>query len=206
MRQLDNEKGIALITALMFTMIILAIVMALLQFVLMGSKMSGAQKRYRSSLEASYGGVEMITKEFIPKLFVDYTSGRNSLLTAFGPSSTPQTNLVLGGNLNQKMNNPTADWPTTFSKTLNPKEAPDMQFVLRGTSAEANYNVYGKIVDTIPGNSDPSGVDYLGSGVGVAGIGSGIAPKHIPGLFTIEVQGELANSQEKAILSVLYAY
>lgn len=206
MRVLKNNDGIALITALMFTLIIFGIVMALLQFVLMGSKMSGAQKRYRNSLEASYGGVELITKEFIPKLFVDYTTGRNSLYTAFGPDSLQHTNLVLGANLNKKMNNPTSSWPVTFSRTLDPKQSPDMQFTLKG-AGNIDYNLYGKIIDTIPGNSDPSGIDYLGSGVGVAGIGAGIAPKHIPGLFTIEVQGELANSsKEKAILSVLYAY
>jgi hypothetical protein len=207
MRYLQNKDGIALITALMFTLVILVIIMAMLQFVIMGSKMSGSQKRYRNSLEASYGGVEIITKEFIPKLFVNYSSGQHSLLTAFGPHSLGENNLVINSNLKEKMIKPTADWSSTLSKTINPKDAPDIQFKLNGTGAGTNYNVYGKIVDTVPGNSDPSGMDYLGSGVGVAGTGAGIAPKHTPALFTIEVQGELATgTKEKAALSVLYAY
>ena len=49
-----------------FTLISLGIIMALLQMVLMGTKMSASQKVYRNSLEASYGGVEAFTKEIIP--------------------------------------------------------------------------------------------------------------------------------------------
>jgi Tfp pilus assembly protein PilX len=210
MRFVRNNEGIALITALMFTLIILVIIMGLLQYIMMGSKMSAAQKKYRNSLEASYGGVELITKEILPKLITDnYAGNSSSLLLALGGTTTGKIDLTLGPSLQAKLENPTASaaW-TGLSKTINAKESPDMQFKLRGTGTGKNFNVYGKIVDSVPGNSDISGVDYLGAGAGVAGSGAGIAPQHLPGLYTIEVQGEVDenNPKEKAKLSVLYAF
>src|SRR5512138_531570 len=84
MKKLQNQDGIALITALMFTLISLGMIMALLYYVLAGTRMSGAQKRYRNALEASYGGTEFITKAVIPRLFNNYSSGKVSLLGDFG--------------------------------------------------------------------------------------------------------------------------
>lgn len=203
MRYLRNENGIALLTALMFTLISLGIIMALLQFVLMGAKMSASQKTYRSSLEASYGGVELVAKEIIPQLFGRYSTGSSNLKTTFGPSN--KISLVLyDSTLKEKLSKDTKDWSTTISKTPDAKVSPDMTFKLSGVNG--NFVVYNKIIDTVTGNSDISGRD-LDPGIGVAGSGSGIAPKHSPHLITFEVQGEREiNPKEKAVLSVLYAY
>lgn len=207
MKTMRNEDGIALVTALMFTLISLAIVMALLQMVLLGTKMSGSQKNYKNSLEASYGGTEMITREFIPRLFGNYSAGIGPLMTAFGGTGLGKINLVVNDDsLKTKLTLPTNDWGT-LSKTLDPTDVPDLQFNLKSSDSGTNYKVYAKIVDTVPGNSDTTGVDYLDTGAGVAGIGAGISPKHNPALFSIEVQGERStNAKEKALLSVLYAY
>lgn len=202
MRYLRNENGIALLTALMFTLIALGIIMALLQMVLMGTKMSASQKVYRNSLEASYGGVDLVAKEIVPKLFGHYTTGRDSLMSTFGGSS--KISLVLGPSLRDKLEKDRSSWPSSANTIPNAKISPDMTFKLSGTNG--NFMVYNKIVDTVTGNSDISGRD-LDPGIGVAGSGSGIAPKHSPHLITIEVQGEReTNPKEKAMLSVLYAY
>lgn len=207
MKKIGNEDGIALVTALMFTLICLGIVAALMQMLLLETKVSGSQKNYRNSLEASYGGTELITREFIPKLFANYSTGIGPLMTAYGSGGLGDIGLVVNNTaLKTKLNLATADWGG-LSKTVNAKEIPDLQFTLRGLSAAGNFKIYAKVVDTIPGNSDPTGVDYLDSGVGVVGIASGISPKHNPALYSIEVQGERAtNPKEKALLSVLYAY
>jgi hypothetical protein len=208
MRKLQNEDGIALITALMFTLITLGMVMALMQMILTQTKMSASHKTYHNALEASYGGAELVTKEFIPRL-TNYSTGIGPLLTAFSGTAVGKINLMVNptpGALKTKLSTDTAGWGA-LNKTLNPKDAPDLQFQLKGDTAASNYKVYAKIVDTVSGNSDMSGVDLLDSGAGVAGAGSGIAPKHNPSLYTIEVQGEkAAGSKEKAKLSVLYAY
>lgn len=193
MQIVQNQKGIALVTALMFTLIMLGIIMAVLQVLLMETKTSSSHRKYRNSLEASYGGVELMTKELLPRVFSNQTSGISKIA-----SFTP------GPDLQYKLLNSNYG---TLSRTTNPKEAYDMKFQLEGTTPGMNYNVYGKIVDTIPGNSDTTGIDYLDAGVGVAGAGSGISPKHNPTLLSIEVLGELASSsRERALLSVLYAY
>lgn len=208
MTKLQNEDGIALLTALMFTLISLGMVMALLQMLLVETKLSGSQKNYRNSLEASYGGTDLITREIIPRL-ANYSTGVGPLLTAYSGTDVGQIDLKLNRTndaLKIKLVTPTSGWGS-LSKTLDPKDAPDISFQLRGQDAGTNYKVYAKIVDTVPGNSDMTGVDYLDAGSGVAGNGTGIAPKHNPSLYTIEVQGERAsNAKEKALLSVLYAY
>ena len=206
MKKLGNEDGIALVTALMFTLICLGMVMALMQMLLLQTKSSGSLKNYRSSLEASYGGAELITREFIPGLFANYSTGIGPLMTAFGGTGIGKIDLIVNSaSLETKLSKPTTEWGD-LSRTLDPKDVPDLQFSLKG-SGSTQFKVYAKIVDTVEGNSDTTGIDYLDSGAGVAGAGAGISPKHNPALFSIEVQGERANNaKEKAQLSVLYAY
>src|SRR5690242_21657099 len=100
MRYLRNEDGIALVTALMFTLVCLAMIMTLMYYVLTATKMSAAQKRYRNSLEAAYGGPDLVTKTLIPRLvpgllFSDYSTGKNSLNADF--AGTSKLDLQFGG-------------------------------------------------------------------------------------------------------------
>ncbi len=212
MRLLRNEDGIALVTALMFTLICLAMIMTLMYYVLQGTKMSAAQKRYRSSLEASYGGAELVTKAIIPQIAIldNYSSGRLSLLSDYGNN----IGLQLSGKdiLKSKLTQPTASWtgaPLASLKSVDPKVLPDFQFTLNGTNPGSSYRVYSKIVDTVPaiGLIDTSGVDYLDSGAGVAGTSNSTQTPRTPGMYALEIQGEAAqNPREKASLSVLYSY
>ena len=206
MRKIGNEDGIALVTALMLTLICLGMIMALMQMLLTTTRTSGSQKNYRNSLEASYGGTELITREFIPRLFTNYSTSIGPLIDAFGGTGIGKIDPVVNSaSLETKLAKPTTEWGA-LSRTLDPKDVPDLQFNLKG-SGSADFKLYAKIVDTVQGNSDTTGIDYLDSGAGVAGAGAGISPKHNPALFSIEVQGERAtNAKEKAQLSVLYAY
>lgn len=211
MNYVRNEKGIALVTALMFTLICLAMIMTLMYYVLTSTKMSAAQKRYRSSLEASYGGAELVTKSIIPKLFSNYSTGKLSLMADYGSSISLRiagAGMSTDDMLKTKLTSATADWGSA-SKTVNPKDTPDMIFTLNGVNGGSNFNVYSKIVDTVPGVGlvDSSGVDYLDAGIGVAGTSSSTQTPRTPSIYTVEVQGEAAvNPKEKAALSVLYAY
>jgi hypothetical protein len=218
MKILDNEDGIALVTALMFTLICLAMIMTLMYYVLQGTKMSAAQKRYRTSLEASYGGVEVVTKAIIPRLFANTSSvfltSKAAILTDLGGSSKlslefTQTNDII----RKKLNNATDNWGivgTSGSRhSVNPKIMPDFVFTMKGTTAGSDFKVYSKIVDTVPGVGliDTSGIDYLDPGMSVSGTSSSTQTPRTPNVYTIEVQGEAAvNPREKAGLSVLYAY
>ena len=206
MKYLRNEDGIALITALMFTLICLAMVMTLMYYVLTATKMSAAQKTYRNSLEASYGGTEFVTKIIIPRLFSNYSTGKDSLDLDFGAG---KLELQLGADLQAKLMNARGTLWGGASTTVNPKDAPDMIFTLKGQNANSDFRVYSKIVDTIAGVGlvDASGIDYLDAGIGVAGTSTSTQTPRTPNIYTVEVQGEAAvNPKEKAGLSVLYAY
>jgi len=214
MKYVDNEDGIALVTALMFTLITLAMIMTLMYYVLLGTKMSAAQKKYRNSLEASYGGTEFVTKAIIPKLaFGNFSAGKLALLADFGGPSKLDLQFGQEDIIKMKLSNPPTNWGivgTSGSRhSVDPKVMPDFIFTLKGQTAASDFKVYSKIVDTVPGVGliDTSGVDYLDPGIGVAGTSNSTQTPRTPNIYSIEVQGEAAsNPKEKAALSVLYAY
>lgn len=206
MKTLKNEKGIALVTALMLTLITLGIIMALMYYVGQGLKVSAAHKRYKTALDASHGGVELFTKELIPKIVGG--TALTELETSFNDISL---NFPDQPCLAEKLSKSTAQWdgavcgPST--KTVDPKVSPDSTFILKGLPSKPGFKVNTKIIDTAVGNSDGSSIDYLDNGASVAGSNSGVSPKHIPSVYRIEVEGEReTNPEEKASLSVLYAY
>jgi hypothetical protein len=206
MKILGSEKGVALVTSLLLTLLSLAITMALLSFIIAGTKISASQKRYSNSLSAAYGGVEVTTKDLIPKIFMGYTS---SVLTSSFSTiklSVQSSNACL----RQKLFLPTNKWTTAVcgnsATTQSAIIAPDFSFTLSGVQGTPDFNLSAKIVDTVPGNSDPSGME-LDPGMAVAGSAPGISPMHLPSMITLEVEGtQGAKPQEKADLSVLYAY
>jgi hypothetical protein len=205
MKTLTNEDGIVLVTSLLFTLLSLAIVMTLLYIVGQGMNLSASSKRYRSALSASHGGVEVVARELIPKLF----SG-TSTSTLESDFSGLALDFPASACLQDKLTKSTSAWGVACedgNKTSNPKLFPDMTFQLKGGGLQPGYNVYAKVVDTMPGNTDTSGIDYLDSGAGVTGGSSGVTPQHIPAKYRLEVQAEsIQNTREKAELSVLYAY
>lgn len=207
MKYLRNENGIALLTALMFTLLCLGMIMTLLYYVTAGTKLSGAHKRYKNTLEASYGGTEFITKTIIPRLFNNYSGGKVSLLDDFGASDKLGLSFNSSG-LETKLSTSTSGWGS-LSKTVDPKDTPDITFLLNGQSEGKKFKVYTKVVDTVAGIGllDTSGIDYLDGGLGVAGTSTSTQTPRTPNIYSIEVQGEAAvNPTEKAGVSVLYAY
>lgn len=220
MTRLNNNQGIALVTALMFTLISLGIVMMLLYIVTQGAKVSAANKTYKSSLEASYGAVEVVTKDLFPNIFSRYTT-----VTSMAALTSRYSNVAMSfpavNCFAEKTRKSTAQWDTTLctggSKSYLTADAPDVSFVLKAPNDAAGYRVYTKITDTKCGgnsalsepctNSDITGIDYLDSGGGVTGGGGKVTPQHKPAYYRIEVQGErAANPREKSKLSVYYAY
>lgn len=204
-----NEKGIALVTSLMLTLISLTIIMSLLYMITSSIQRTGATKRYKTVLEASYGGAEVVVRDIFPYIMrgIDNaTLSANlqndySALSAIIPATTTQLCLQA------KLTTPTASWPiscTADNKNLDAKAAPDIQLTLMGTN-NTPFNIYSKIVDTVRGNSDTSGLQLEGAGVAEAS--SVITPQHFPYVYRLEIQGERStNATEKSIISVLYAY
>ncbi len=223
MRILYENKGVALVTSLMFTLISLALVLLLLYIVTQNISLSASHRRYKTALEASYGGVEVFTKEIIPQIFKDYSSAGAFSITRSGmTSSMGDISLRVASSdscMMQKLFSPSSKWTNCTddqksSALASIASSPDMTFKLQGISRASEYTVFTKIVDTLPGNTDTStikGNETLLSGSGAAYnpdvTNGGINVKHIPARYRIEVQGEKTlRPLEKASISVLYAY
>ncbi|SNB46194.1 pilus assembly protein PilX [Geobacter sp. DSM 9736] len=213
MRTLRNEDGIAMVTALMLTMLALAITMSLLYLVTVKTRMSGAEKRYKSSFEASYAAAtNLYPKDILPTLvmnFGTYTSATAAVTRISSTFSNIDLNVTAPNLcLKQKVTTDSAGWTACNAASraggIDPKLAPDMTFRLRGDTT--GFNLYAKIVNNVPGMSDSSGLD-LEAGGGVASVNNNPSVMQQPTLYTFEVQGEREGaSAEKAIFEVLYAY
>lgn len=216
-RLLKNSDGIALVTSLMLTLISLTIVMYLLMMVTSGIKQSGASKRYRSALEASYGATDIVIKEILPSIFT--TTISNSLTN---PSTNYPTALnFLAANTDScimdKLTKPPSQWGTGCSNSSDPKTNSDFTVTLNSSTPSDTYTVYTKIVDTVCSDtrpypvgkctgSDLSGYELLDDGSGTGG-GSRFEVKAMPAMYRIEIAAEKTSSpKEKSKLSVLYAY
>lgn len=216
MKLLANQKGIALITALMLTLISLTIVMYLMYMITAGVKMSGANKRYKTAIEASYGATDIVLKELFKTMF-DNIGTPATGLSSYGLSSVLNLTTTTDSCLQQKLTSPRSMWSASCSSSNDAKQLPDITLRLNSTSGDP-FAVYTKIVDTVCSDkrpypvgkctgSDLSGVDYLDGGSGVAGSSSVVATQSMPAIYRIEVQAErYTNPQEKAKLSILYSY
>lgn len=219
MKNLRNERGVALMMALVLTLIGLAVVLAVLYFITQGMQLSASSRRYKSALEASYGGMEVFTKEIMPLLIggsslaqiTAYATdqGLVNVLAGTAPEFNPNFT-TYSSCMKTKLALPTSNWGAMCaanSASPEAKDGFDMRFTLKGPPLQSNFNVYAKIIDSLPGNSDLSGLTALDAGAGVAYGAAGVSPMHIPATYRIEVQGErVTNPQERAKLSVLYAY
>jgi len=223
MRFIRNNKGFALITSLMFTMLGLVLTMTLLYLVTSGIKASGSMKMYRSTTEAAYGGVDIIIKDIIANNLMNATTmdatSFSAAMTSYFPGATVNSTC-----LQAKLTTPRSQWPAACSDvSLTANEAShDVKFILNG-SPGVTYNVYAKIVDTMEyvtedfangqkiitkstGNTDLSQVQLESGGV-VDGGGGGNKNPSQPYMYRIEVQAESpAKSTEKSKISVQYVY
>ncbi len=204
--------------AMILSFISLAIIAAVIYLVTQGTTISGVQKRYQTAQESAKGGVELVTKEIIERTVGSAVSGtldgeKTSIQTGYSlvslafPATTStaclQQKLLLSTQI-RGVNNWTSCTPGNM--TLDPKDSPDVTFQLSGLTPEQSFNVFAKIADTVGGNTDTSGLGLEGLGVVESGSGM-VTPKHNPYMYRVEVQSErAANADERANISVLYAY
>ncbi|KAB0664838.1 hypothetical protein F6V25_12315 [Oryzomonas japonica] len=206
LNRIKNKNGFALITSLMLTLISLTIVMALLYMMTQSVQVSGMNKHYKTALEATYGGAEIYAKDILPFIMRNYSSATMTadLQTAFSNGVTVTKVLSAQSCLQSKLTKSTANWPAGCSNTPNPKQSPDMSFAMSAVSGSP-FVVYSKIVDTVKGNSDTSGLQLEGSGV--AESSTVLTPQSFPYIYRMELQGERQNNPTaQANIEVLYAY
>jgi hypothetical protein len=197
-----NERGIAMVMALVLSLLALTIISALVFFVTQGTSISGFQKRYQTAQEAAKGGIEIFTKEIITETFKGNLTSLISTYASTISLGSPSSCLLT------KLTNPTTSWPSSCSNTLIDLKPPfsDITFRLSGVTPQPDFDVFIKIVDTIEGNTDISGLDLEGMGVVESGSGM-ITPAQAPYMYRVELQAERTSStNERANFSVLYGY
>ena len=209
------EKGLALVTVLVLSLICLSVISALLYMVTQGTRFSGFYKRYETAREAALGGAELGTDLIldrgalsIPGLAMASSSGSFTSCDCGDPDDPNDNRDNFGAGVRtcmcDKLCDATADWPGC-SMTLDPTDTPDLWFDLTGINT--TYRVSVKIVDTIRGNSDLSGEELGGTGVVSATTGLITAPP-MPYLYRVEINSEdnTGTLEERARLSALYAF
>ncbi|MCX5811029.1 MAG: hypothetical protein NT178_00560 [Proteobacteria bacterium] len=210
MKCLSGKKGVALVMVLMIVAITTAMVAVVLYFIQKGTEISALEKKYETAKEASLGAIDVFTKEIIPLAIVTAsTAPTASLTTALANfntiTSATVTAVATNACFSDKLLKSTASWATGCSSTSDPKTLPDIRFTLSGTSA-VPFDVYTKIVDTISGNTNTSGVTLEGAGAAESS-GGMVATQHFPYMYRMEVQGERQQTpSERASYEVLYAY
>jgi hypothetical protein len=194
----QNEKGVALVMVLVLSAISLGIMAGLVYMLTSGTQISGIQKRYKTALEASEGGSDV--------MFQLISARGDPLIPGLTNFSIPAENVGGVDCLTDKLNNPTADWDAACDNTLSIVSTAvtsyDMTFQL-GTGP--TYTVFSKIADTVEGNS--GGDMGLTKGGVVASNSGEVTVMSIPYLYTIELESQnTAIPAERGKLSVLYEY
>lgn len=223
MKLFRNEKGIALVSVLILSLIALSIIATLVYLVIQGTRFSGFFKRYETAREAGTGGAE-ITVDLINNrgklpaitgiLLTSFpkgcdcgdpdTAGDNSMVNDDGSLSTLAGSYIC---LCAKLCDATADWPTACDTTLAATTNPDLSLSLAGIGGDS-YSVNTKIVDTIPGYTDMSGEDLGGAGVVTSSSLTLRSPPQ-PYIYRVEVDSQNADPTkriERSTISVLYGF
>ena len=205
-----DRVGVALVLVLMIVVISAGLLAAIMYYALSGSEISGLQRKYETSKEASLGAIDILTKELVPRSLNE--GGLSAVVATF--SSGAVLNSVTVGSCSacfaQKLTLPTANWTAcgvlASATNTDATISPDVTFNLLSASGSRPYVVQMKIVDTAMGNSNMNGPSLEGEGVVESGLGE-ITAQHFPYLYTITSEGKLANSTtERANFEILYAY
>ncbi len=215
-----NEKGVALVMVIIIALIGLVMVSTLLFMVTQGTRISGAQKVFRTTDEAGLGGAQIATQVIRDNIYnaksgADLSPITSTFVTvAFSYTNADQC-------LKQKLTlsrgtwdtaSPNYFWPACTgarATAIDADQMADFTFTLPGVAPGQTFTVYTKILDTVKGNTEESGLGagkLGGSGV-VSSMEGEITPPATPSLYRIEVQAQNTNSPEqRSKYSVLYAY
>lgn len=198
------ESGVALVSALIVISVSAGIFAAIMYYAMTGSELSGLQRKYQSSKEASLGAIDILTKDILPRV----VSGTQLSVAVNGmvvPDILPtiQANALRDACFRAKLTSVTSAWPGgTCDSGSDARVNSDIVFNLKSTSASTRpFVVSMKIIDTVSGNSDTSGnvLEVDESGL--------VKVQHFPFLYTIAADARPQNSTtERANIEILYAY
>ncbi|MFT5697348.1 MAG: hypothetical protein ACI8ZB_000196 [Desulforhopalus sp.] len=205
-RLVNNESGLALVSALMLGVIGMLLIASLMLMTDSGTLLSGAKKRYQMALDSAYGGMDFFTKEVIQRRL-----GGTTLATMgnYGGLLTPS---IIDADFNTKLtrtgyiDDPAPLLPLPLYPTRPVPDAPDFTITFANFPSNPNIAVNTTILRTARGNSGTSSNVLQGGGV-VNNNNGAVTPLHIPYLYQTQTVGQAAaNPRENATLQSVYAY
>lgn len=214
-RRRDSEKGAVLLVVIVLSAIALAIMTTLIYMITVGAQITGVEKRYRTAHDASFGGWEIMSQLLATRGSVTAVTPFTTSLNAAGLSSSVTVTATCRGTTDDgQMKYGIEAKLMTSSTTWSPEcgltsalSASSYDFHMQ-LGEGLKYDVYGKIINTVQGNT---GGETAGGGIqatGTVNTTSGvITVVAVPYMYTVDVEAEnAANTSERAKLSVLYQY
>jgi hypothetical protein len=224
-----NKDGVALVLVLMIVVISAGLLAAVMYYALTGTEISGLQRKYQTSKEASLGAIDIFTKELVPRVIAEQGTAGLSAIVAGLTSAPGIVNSVVANSTNDacfqaKLSLPSTCWSTCLpgcgtgcgscaaspnATTTNANENADITFNLLSVAGGRPFEVNLKIIDTVDGNSSTSPVNLGGSAGVVPAMQATKEITHHPFLYTMVTEGKLQggdNEAARANFEVLYAY
>ena len=211
LKNCGTERGVALVSALIVVSVAAGLFAAIMYFSLTGTEISGLQRKYQSSREASLGAIDVLTKDLLPRVMggTNLSAAVSALVKPAAVMPAITADAAKDACFTAKLSKATSGWPGgTCDTGTDPTVNPDIVFNLKGKADQTKpYVVNMKIIDTVSGNSDRTGVVLdLGSGV-VDDASALIRIQHFPFLYTIVTDArQQGSTTERANIEVLYAY
>lgn len=194
-RTIGNERGMALVMALILGVIGMLMLASVLYVVRTGAWTSGSKKRYQEALASSHGGMNFFAKEIIQR------GVEGTTLSDMGSYNGMLSQVIANADFTKKLTT-----SGTVTDGTYPNNTLDMTLTLIFPPPNPNMIVDTTILSTSRGNSGTSSNVLVGGGVITGGSGT-IAPQHFPYLFQVDIQARSAiNTRENARLSAIFAY
>lgn len=197
-----NEKGVALITALVVAVIGMLITASLLIMVDTGTWFSGSQIRYLKALSAAHGGMQFFAREVLQRCL--QSKNLSSLSSYDALNLTAQiSDAKFKGKL--ETTGTVDDGYPDAAVAIATTDTVDTTITL-SFSNTPNMAITSGILSTARGNSSQSSNNLVSGGV-VNNQSNTITPQQIPYTYQIatEAKGSV-NSGESATLDSLYIY
>ncbi len=193
---LGNERGLALVMALVLGLVGMLMITAILYMVGTGTWIGGSKKRYQTALSASHGAMTFFAREVIQR--------------GLGGTSLTALEAAYPGMLSRNASDVNFAKKLSETGTLGvsgyPGDNPDATLTFTFTAPTPNMTINTAIVGTSRGNSGTSSNVLVGGGV-VNNSSGTVTPQHIPYLYQTEVQTQSGIfARERARLSGIYVY
>ncbi len=200
---IKNQKGIALIVALILSLVSLVLIGMALYISTQGTKLSGRLKSYATALSAANGAYEIATT-ILPSI---------KQQSSFDLSNIDSLKSNNEKCLNIKLNNLTQNWTSTSGWSYN--HCPSLNNATSSNIDDirnyydlkyklGDYYIYIKVTSSSLGNTQLPSQSLSSGGVSSSGLGSKPSPT-MPHLYRIEILSE-KNGSDEVHVTALYAY